>query len=82
MYTRLSYWCVSILTPLCISLAVLGTPVAYSHAVTNSDIHDQKLVVMGSLVDTLREQVKLLQLMVINRLETRVAQLQQQIDTR
>ena len=38
-------------------------------AISNEDIYEQKLVVQAELLDTLEEHVKLLQMLVIQKLE-------------
>lgn len=49
---------------------------ARAATITNSDIGEQKRVVMVELVDVLEAQVKLLQLIYIQRLQMQVAYLQ------
>ncbi len=57
-------------------------PVAPAHAITDTDLREQKLVVMGSLVETMREQVKLLQMAFIQKLERQVDDLEARLAAR
>lgn len=57
-------------------------PVHAQSAVSDQQISDQKLAVMGELVGALSEHVKLMQMLVIRQLESHVRTLQAQIDAR
>ena len=63
-----------------VAIHVSFAPMA--QAVTAEEISEQRRVVMSGLVDVLREQVKLFQLLVIDRLETQVAQLEARLDNK
>lgn len=59
------------------------TPINVASAeVTAADIEAQQKVVLLSMVEVLRENVKLLQLRLIDRLETQVALLEAQVAAR
>lgn len=61
---------------LAVAVALAPVPGSAAHAVTDADIAAQTRTVQTSLVGTLTEYVKLLQLSFIQRLEAEVARLQ------
>lgn len=56
-------------------------PVVSAETISNEDVTEQKRVVMLELVDTLEAQLKLLQMLYIQKLEGQVAFLQTLVDT-
>lgn len=80
MYTHVIRSCVGLLVAL--MLVISFVPAMPAQAITDTQVREQRLVVMGSLVTTLREQVKLMQMALIQRLERQVAELEARLAVR
>lgn len=73
---RLSTSIAGALCAVMIMTATLQTATVSAATINNADIREQTIQVQVALVETLREHVKLLQMIMIQRLENRVATLQ------
>lgn len=70
---------ISIAGIVCTLLLFVGAfqaPAANAATISDADVREQTISVQVALVDTLRQHLKLLQMVMIQRLESRVAALQ------
>lgn len=73
--------------PTVVTMLVLGalslsiaSPIAHAQSISDEDIHEQKLVVMYETIQTIQEQIKLIQMTYIQRLELRIDSLQARLN--
>lgn len=61
-----------------VSLLIFGSSASLAHAelISNQQVEEQKKEVMLGIIEVLQEDVKLLQMLLIQKLEARVAYLQ------
>lgn len=63
-------------TVLTVTLIGFTVSNAYANTITNQNIANQEKVVVQKMIETMEEQIKLIQMIYIKRLEQRVAELE------
>lgn len=80
MYTALRFTAGTLFAALLLASVSFVTPV-HAQSITNEQVREQQRTVMFELVGVLEEQVKLLQMLYIQRLEANIARLEAQVST-